>query len=198
MHANEPNAVARAVRQNIRKMRQKQRLTLEGLAARSGVSKGMVVQIEQGRSSPSLTTLARLAYALGVSLPRLVEVGPAEPVRVLKADEQMKLWTGRRGGEGHLLASADDPTSLQLWSFRLEPGDVHRALPQAQGTVEIIHVREGRLDLLVGHHSCRVVAGESVVFRPVCEHEYANNGDTPLRMTIASTEPATHASWREN
>jgi len=188
----EPDAVAEAVRRNVRELRLSRQMTLEALASRAGISKGMVVQIEQGRTNPSLTTLARLAYALGVSLPRLVQNRQSETLRVVRADESMLLWSGENGGEGYLLASADDPTSLQLWSFRLQPGDSHRAAPQVQGTVEIVHVRRGRLHLRLGSAECEAEAGESVVFRPVVEHEYRNAGTTPLELTIASTEPSIH------
>jgi transcriptional regulator with XRE-family HTH domain len=192
MTALEPDAVAETVRHNVRELRQSRQLTLEALASRAGISKGMVVQIEQGRTNPSLTTLARLALALGVSLPRLVQNRQQETLRVVAADQSMLLWSGDNGGEGYLLASADDPTSLQLWSFRLLPGDSHRAAPQAPGTVEIVHVLRGRLRLRLGSAECAAEAGESVVFRPVLEHEYLNAGTRPLELTIASTEPSIH------
>lgn len=198
MTALEPDAVAEAVRRNVRELRQSRHLTLEALASRAGISKGMVVQIEQGRTNPSLTTLARLAYALGVSLPRLVQDRQRETLRVIAADESMLLWSGKNGGEGYLLASADDPTSLQLWSFQLQPGESHRAAPQVQGTVEIVHVRRGRLRLRLGSAECEAEAGESVVFRPVAEHEYLNAEATPLELTIASTEPSIHAAASSN
>ncbi len=50
-------------------LRQRQSLTQEGLARRAGLSKAIVQSLEQGlRQDPKVSTLVRLAGALGVSL----------------------------------------------------------------------------------------------------------------------------------
>ncbi|WP_416071874.1 helix-turn-helix domain-containing protein [Streptomyces sp. ID05-04B] len=66
--------------------------SLETLAARSGVSKGMLVHIEQGRTNPSIGTLCRLTDALGTTLSRLVETSELPLARVVRAGEGACLW----------------------------------------------------------------------------------------------------------
>ena len=51
--------VTDAVARNVREARLERGWTLEQLATRSGVSKGMVVQIEQARTNPSIGTLSK-------------------------------------------------------------------------------------------------------------------------------------------
>src|SRR5262249_51899158 len=67
--------ITQAIASNVRAQRAHRGLTLDALAARSGVSRGMLVQVEQGRTNPSVSTLTRIASALGVTVARLVEVG---------------------------------------------------------------------------------------------------------------------------
>ena len=55
----------------LRAWRQHRRLTLDGLAARVGVSKGYLSQIENGRKSGTLDLVRRLAVALDVTLDEL-------------------------------------------------------------------------------------------------------------------------------
>src|SRR5258708_17690803 len=61
--------------------------SLDQLASRSGVSKGVLVALEQGRSNPNLATLARIGDAFGVPVTRLVDVSD-EPVVRLTGPEQ--------------------------------------------------------------------------------------------------------------
>ena len=56
------------ISQKIRQLRQAQGMTVEQLAARSGVSKGFISQVENFRTTPSLKVLQRIADALGVDM----------------------------------------------------------------------------------------------------------------------------------
>ena len=77
--------VAAAIARNARELRTERQWSLDQLATRAGVSKGMLVQIEQARTNPSIATLCRLADAFGVSLAQLVELSAASTVRVVEA-----------------------------------------------------------------------------------------------------------------
>src|SRR5215210_2852104 len=57
-----------------RGLRREKRLTLEGLAARSGVSRAMLSKVERGEKNPTLVVAAKLAEGLGVPLSRLLGV----------------------------------------------------------------------------------------------------------------------------
>ena len=74
--------------------------SLDQLAARSGVSKGVLVSLEQGRSNPNLATLARIGDAFGLPVTRLIDP-PAEPsVRITgpaEASGSIPLGTGVAG-----------------------------------------------------------------------------------------------------
>ncbi|MFI9613275.1 helix-turn-helix domain-containing protein [Streptomyces sp. NPDC052023] len=81
-----------AVARGVRAARVAQGWSLETLAARSGVSRGMLVHIEQGRTNPSTGTLCRLTDALGTTLSRLVETSELPLARVVRAGEGACLW----------------------------------------------------------------------------------------------------------
>lgn len=67
------------VSQKIRQLRQRQGMTVEQLAAKSGVSKGFISQVENFRTTPSLKVLQRIADALGVDLAELFHAGDPAP-----------------------------------------------------------------------------------------------------------------------
>jgi transcriptional regulator with XRE-family HTH domain len=57
----------------LKRLRGARSLTQEQLAKRSGVSHGYLARLEVGMHDPSLSTLAKLAKALGVPVTTLLE-----------------------------------------------------------------------------------------------------------------------------
>jgi len=72
-----------AIARQVKSLRQARRWSLDELSSRSGVSKGMLVQIEGARTNPSIGTLCRLAEAFGVSIGRLLEAEPEPVVKIV-------------------------------------------------------------------------------------------------------------------
>ena len=69
------DSVARAIGGRVRQGRNGRGWTLDQLAERSGVSRRMLVSIEQGSANPSIATLLLISDALGIGLPALVDMG---------------------------------------------------------------------------------------------------------------------------
>jgi transcriptional regulator with XRE-family HTH domain len=186
-----PEDTAAALARNLRRLRGERALTLDELAKRAGVSRSMLIQIEQQRVNPTLAILVRLAQALDVGLAELVELGGRRRVRVISRDEAVELWSSPGGGSGRLLVGSDQLDHIEFWDWRLEPGDVHEAEAHAPGTAEIIHVLDGDLALTVDGESHAAATGESVVFAADAGHSYGNDGARPLRVfMIVITPPA--------
>jgi transcriptional regulator with XRE-family HTH domain len=67
--------------QNIASLRQHTYLTQRQLAEKAGISLGLLQKLEEGwTDNPRLSTLRRLAAALGVSISQLVGDETADPV----------------------------------------------------------------------------------------------------------------------
>src|SRR6185437_10936149 len=84
-----------ALARTMQMLRTERGWSLDQLATRSGVSKGVLVALEQGRSNPNLATLARISDAFGVPVTRLVELTSEPEVRITGAREARVLWTAR-------------------------------------------------------------------------------------------------------
>src|SRR6266702_7608258 len=102
----DPREVTVAVGRNVRAERLRKAWTLDDLAARSGVSKGMLVQVEQARSNPSIATICRLATALGVSVASLVEAPEVPTARVVPPVQGVVLWNGKPGSTSTLFVGS--------------------------------------------------------------------------------------------
>jgi transcriptional regulator with XRE-family HTH domain len=184
-------AVSDALARNVRRLRETRRWTLDQLAARSRVSKGMVVQMERGATNPSIATLCRLANAFGVTVPRLVEAAEPHGVRLVRSEDAVTLWRSRAGGVARLLAGLEVPELAELWEWSLAPRDVHAGEPHPRGSHEMLHVLKGALTLQVDGTRHEAGSGETIVFRADRPHVYSNAGKLLARFLMLVLEPVT-------
>lgn len=182
--------VTDAVARNVREARLERGWTLEQLATRSGVSKGMVVQIEQARTNPSIGTLSKIGGALGVSLSDLVETGGEPLVRVVEAEDAALLWETPSGSIARLLVGGHRPDFIELWEWVLAPADTYEGHIHAQGIRELLHVVEGVLTLTVSGSLSTIAAGASASYAGDQPHSYHNGGSDPLRFVLVMVDPS--------
>lgn len=182
---NLTNALAR----NLKRWRTERGFTLDALAGRAGVSRGMIIQIEQARTNPSVGTTVKLADALGVSLSTLLDYEQGPSVQLVPTHRAVRLWTTKAGSSSRLLVGAQAPGPFELWSWRLMPGDVSASDPHPSGTTELLHVTAGQLTLAVGGTAHAVPAGTSASFEAGVAHSYGNEGREPVEMTMAVVVP---------
>ncbi len=178
-------AVARAVQA----LRIERGWSLDHLAGRAGVSKGVLVAIEQARSNPNLATLARISDAFGVPVTRLVETSGEPGVTVTDATAARVLWHGEHGGTGTIIGATDAPWAAELWTFRLEPGDSVGGDAHAAATREMIWVRSGRIVLTVAGSRHEVGPQMCARFPGGLTHRYVNEGEAPADMIMVVVVP---------
>jgi transcriptional regulator with XRE-family HTH domain len=176
--------VTAAIAANTRAWRLRRGFSLDALAARAGVSRGMLVQVEQARTNPSIATIVRLSEALGVALVELISPVESEPVRLVPATRAAALWRGPAGGEGRLLLGADPPAQLELWEWRMEPGERHASEAHPAGARELIAVTAGTLELEVDGVRHEIATGDSALLVANRPHAYACIGTRSCRFTL--------------
>jgi transcriptional regulator with XRE-family HTH domain len=179
------SAVARAVQA----LRIERGWSLDHLAGRAGVSKGVLVAIEQARSNPNLATLARISDAFGVPVTRLVETSGDPAVRITSEAAFRTLWQGQHGGTGVIIGATDAPWAAELWNFRLEPGDSLGGDAHAAATREMIWVRAGTVTLTVAGARHLVGPRMCARFPGGIAHRYVNEGDEPVEMIMVVVVP---------
>ena len=191
---DETAGLAAAIGERVRRHRTDRRLTLDQLAAAAGVSRRMLVNVEQGATNASVGTLLRLAGALRVGLPALVEPPPVAPVRVTRRGEGAVLWQGGDDARGVLVATGEGADALELWDWRLAPGDGHEADAHTAGTRELLHVHAGAVELAVGDERVTLRAGDAAAFPGDVPHAYRNAGRGSARFSLTVHEPVPEAA----
>ena len=191
-------SLASAIGGRVRQERQARRWTLDQLADVAGVSRRMLVNVEQGVANPSVGTLLRLSDALGVGLPSLVEPPEAAPLKVTRRGDGAALWTGAAGGRGVLVAGTRPPDVLELWDWTLGVGDAHTSEAHAAGTHELLQVHSGRVTVRVGDQEATLNVGDAIGFAGDVHHGYANAGTKPARFSLTVFEPGVGTSTKSN
>jgi quercetin dioxygenase-like cupin family protein len=177
---------------NVKHWRSVRGFTLDVLAARAAVSRGMLIQIEQARTNPSIGTVVKIGDALGVSITTLLDYEQGPKVRIVPAERAVRLWHTAAGSYNRLLAGTEAPGPLEMWDWRLMPGEASPSEPHPTGTVELLHVITGELTLTVDGEDHRVPAGASATFEANTPHTYGNQGDEPMEMVMAVSVPPVH------
>jgi transcriptional regulator with XRE-family HTH domain len=184
-----PDDVAASLGRNVRALRQQRRMTIDALAAASGVSRGTVIQIETARGNPSISTLVHLAEALRVGVTSLVDGDASPRVVVRRADQAVPLWSSAEGSTAVFRIGTDPPDVVELWDWTLLPGDAFDGEAHPVGTREVLSVLRGRLGLRVGSVEHELGEGDTVLFEAHVPHRYSGAGDEPVRLTMVVLQP---------
>ena len=178
-----------ALARNLKRWRGERGFTLDALAARAGVSRGMIIQIEQARTNPSVGTTVKLADALGVSITTLLDHDRTPRVHVVLPGQGVRMWSTGGGSGARMLLGDDRRGPLEMWTYHLEPGEGTDSDPHPAGTFEMLHVTSGELTLMVDGETYPVPAGGAVSFEADAPHTYRNEGSVPMEMTMAVSIP---------
>jgi transcriptional regulator with XRE-family HTH domain len=179
--------IAGVVSRNLKRLRTRRDLSLEALAKRSGVSRGMLSQIELGRSVPTISLLWKVARALDVPFAALTTDAKAGGTVVLPA-EKAKLLSSS-GGEftSRALFPFDSERRVEFYKLTLAPHAEENADPHAPGTTENLVVAAGEVEITASGVSYTLHADDAVMFEADVPHRYRNLGAKTAVMYLVMT-----------
>lgn len=164
-----------AIGREVRAFRRKQEITVAELSATTGLSIGMLSKIENGNTSPSLTTLQTLANALSVPLTSFFR-GFEETRGAVhtKAGEGVELKReGTRANHqynllGHIGANA---SGVSVEPYLITLSDEADVFPTFQhGGIETIYMLEGEVDYRHGDDVYPLKPGDTLFFDADAPH----------------------------
>ncbi len=179
--------LAPIVGENLRRLRARRGLTLEGLAQQSGVSRAMLGQIELGQSAPTINVLWKIARGLGVTFSALIATtGTAGPL-VMRASDAKVLTSKDRHFSSRALFPVDQPRRVEFYELRLAAGGVERAEPHPPGTVENLVVTAGSVEIETDGVRHELETGDAILFEADSGHVYKNRGRAEAVMYLVMT-----------
>jgi transcriptional regulator with XRE-family HTH domain len=164
-----------AIGRVVRSFRRQKEITVAELASITGLSIGMLSKIENGNTSPSLTTLQTLANALSVPLTSFFRRFEESREAVhTKAGEGVELEReGTRANHqynllGHIGSNA---SGVMVEPYLITLTAASDVFPTFQhGGIETIYMLEGKVDYRHGDESYVLEAGDTLFFDADAPH----------------------------
>ena len=173
--------LTRRVADNLRALRKQRDLSLDDLAARSGVARASLSQIETSKTNPTIAILWKIAAGLGVPFASLLGEERVERVRVLRRGDAQVLRSADGRLESRPLTPAGASPMVECYELRLAARSTSQSDAHARGTCESLTVLTGSLKLHVGDQVAELSAGDSVYFEADVAHAYENPGRVESR-----------------
>jgi transcriptional regulator with XRE-family HTH domain len=170
----------------LKALRAERALSLEALAAASGVSRAMISRIERGEASPTAALLGRLCASLGVSLSGFFASGRESGSPLSRRGDQ-EVWRDPDTGYVRRNVSPRMPASqLEIVDVTFPPGErVRFDNPWVtRPTEQVVWVLDGVLEMTVGDTVHRLATGDSLHMRLDRPVAYHNPGDEPVRYAV--------------
>lgn len=160
----------------IRTIRKEKGFTLENMASKTGLSKGLLSQVERGISQPSLDSLWKITKALEASMVHFFEEIDQKHVHVIRKHKRRHLLFPESTGTYSLL-SAGGGAKLSMLEVRLQPGEIVReTLVQSEGE-ECLAIITGTVTVRLGEEEYILSEGDSLYLASTQSHQIENTGE---------------------
>ncbi len=176
------DTTSRLLGERVSQFRQLQSLTLEQLAAASGVSRSMLSQIERGRANPTLAVTQRIAQTFGISIGELVDDPEAgNRVDVVRGDDPATLFRADGECELRTLSPLQLEKNIEFYAVILQPGAALTSEAHFEGTREMFTVAEGSATIRAGSTQIALRRGDTGHYRADIPHAICAGDDGELR-----------------
>ncbi|BCW83978.1 transcriptional regulator [Arthrobacter sp. NicSoilE8] len=186
-----------ALGERLHELRSQHRYSIRGLAAKAGVSASLVSDVEKGKVEPSISTLTRLASAMGTTITYFFSPQAQSMGRVVKAVDRVPFGgvadpaSGSRPASGTRfeLASPTDLHSIEAIYGHYDVGGWFGEEPFTHEGEEWGFVLSGRLKVILGDEVHFLDPGDSIWFPSTVPHRMENVADTPTQYIWIDIPP---------
>lgn len=174
----EPSAAPLAIGSRLRAARQSQRLTIEHVAAATGLTKGFLSRVERDLTSPSVASLVTLCQVLSISIGELFAL---PEIHLLRSGEGPRISLGGEGIVERLLTARSE-RRVQILHATIAPfGRGESELYAVDCDLDVLHVVSGELTLIMAQESFDLKAGDTLSFPGREPHTWENRFATPVQ-----------------
>lgn len=167
----------------LRELREARNVSMRTLATKSGLSANALSMIERGKTSPSVSTLYKLADAMGVSITAFF--GPEsdkKQVVFIKSDERSRMAFTR--GVFEALGGEQFVGRVEPFMLTLESGAASGPHFITHAGHEFVFCLRGELGYQVEKELFHLSPGDSLLFASQLKHKWRNAGKTVTNALI--------------
>lgn len=170
----------------LKNLREQRGWSLDKASVETGVSKAMLGQIERGESSPTISTLWKIASGFNTSFSSFIENIDANFSNFEKPVHRVGVARQIHPSDLKIrvlpIFPFDRELNFEVFMNELLPGCVHLSPPHQKGVVEHVIVIEGSMAVLVNNRWKSLGTGEGLRFNADKPHGYRNLGSKIARF----------------
>ncbi len=175
----------------IRELRQKRRYTLQDLSAKTGLSKPLLSQVENGHVMPPVATLLKIARALDVNISYFFhEEEKEEKIAVTRRSER-KSFSRRSHQDASEVGYTYESLELHKSRKHMQPLMVTFEVMEKKEMVfyshegeECVYLMEGELEFRTPDELKTLKPGDCLYFESDVAHAFRSVGPDPARALI--------------
>lgn len=167
----------------LRAIRLEQSLSIRSLAEMSGLNVNTLSLIENGRTSPSVSTLQQVAFALQVPITAFFETDmPRTKVVYQKAGGRPRAAFSH--GTMEDLGAGLEGRGAEAFIVTLNPEAESGPDPIVHTGREFVYCLQGQIDYTIAGETYRLEPGDSLLFEAHQPHNWVNAGSGPARSLL--------------
>lgn len=159
----------------LKELREARTISMRTLATKSGLSANALSMIERGKTSPSVSTLYKLADAMGISITAFFErESEKKQIVFLKSDERTRMSFTR--GVFEALGGEQFAGRVEPFMLTMDSGATSGPHTMSHTGHEFVFCLRGELDYQVEKAIFHLSAGDSLLFAAQLKHKWKNAG----------------------
>lgn len=163
------------IAENLKRLREDRKLSLDNVAKLSGVSKSMLGQIERGEVNPTVSTIWKISNGLKISFTQLMS-RPEADIEFVDKSEIEPLVEDNGRFRNYPVFPFDSTRRFEMYLVEIDAGGQLNAEAHLQGTQEFITVFSGEVTINANSENYVIAAGNSIRFKADSPHGYENTG----------------------
>jgi transcriptional regulator with XRE-family HTH domain len=184
--------IEESIGSRIKSLREGKKLTLARLSELTGLSKGLLSRIENGKVSSPVSTLLLIADSLKVRLAFLIDEDEGKPQPrcvMVKKEDMTRLDRGTNDfGFYYDMIAVEKTNKKMIPSIITVENKNELPLTFTHPGEEFLHILEGRMEFSYGNDRYLMKAGDSIYFESDMPHRGQNIDDSPLKVLMVICE----------
>ena len=176
-----------AVGEHVRRLRVQIGMSVRSLAKLAGFSASFMSQVENGQVSPSISSMEKIAAAVGVTLGEFFEAAGGRGGSIVRVGDRQALSSGWSNAKIEALCLPDTTARLEAILITLRRGGRSGKHPYAHPREEFAFVLQGAVVLTLGPEEHRLRRGDAVRVLPGELRLWRNDARAPARVMIIAS-----------
>ena len=170
----------------LRELRSKQNLSLRSLADRTGFSASFLSQVENGQASPSISSMEKIAQALGVTLWQFFQVVEQPAPSVVRANRRPGVSLQWSKAQMEALRLPGNGCRLEPVLVTIEPGGSSGKHPEPSVHEEFAYLVHGFAQLTLDEEELELSVGDTVSIPRGVSRRWQNHTENTVQLLVVT------------